>query len=349
MRGPHARRSRTFVRRHSGITSVLDPRWGRYRLMKPLIIPVSAVVPTRDRAPVLRRTLLSLAEQSALPAELIVIDGSSAEPSRKVVEEFEKLVSGHIAICWRRAEQLGAAIQRNQGVAAASQPFILFFDDDVLFEANCLAHLWTAIGADPLLGGVNAMITNQKYLPPGRVSRTLFTLLHGRNEPTFAGRIIGPAVNLLPEDRDDLSDVVSTEWLNLGCTLYRREALPNPPFDSVFTGYSMMEDVALSVRVGKNWRLANARTARIFHDSQVGSHKADISALAEMELVNRHYIMSTLLGRTRWSDYIRFLTWEAFNLLTTLAVGDNRRHFLPQLRGKARGLQRCLKGSSAKG
>ena len=315
--------------------------------MKPLIIPVSAVVPTRDRAPVLKRTLLSLAEQSALPAELIVIDGSSAEASRKIVEEFEKLVSDHIAICWRRAEQLGAAIQRNQGVTAASQPFILFFDDDVLFEAHCLARLWSAIDADPRLGGVNAMITNQKYLPPGRVSRTLFTILHGRNELTFAGRMIGPAVNLLPEDRDDLPEVVPTDWLNLGCTLYRREALPNPPFDSIFTGYSMMEDVALSVRVGKNWRLANARTARIFHDSQPGSHKADVSSLAEMELVNRHYIMSKLLGRNQWSDYIRLLTWEAFSLLATLAARDRRRSFLPQLQGMARGLRRCLKGSSA--
>ena len=316
--------------------------------MKPLIIPVSAVVPTRDRAPVLKRTLLSLAEQSALPAELIVVDGSSAEASRKIVEEFEKLVSGPIVICWRRAEQLGAAIQRNQGVTAASQPFILFFDDDVIFEADCLARLWSAIYADPRLGGVNAMITNQKYLPPGRVSRTLFTMLHGRNELTFAGRMIGPAVNLLPEDRDDLPEVVPTDWLNSTCTLYRREALPTPPFDLIFTGYSMMEDVALSVRVGNTWRIANARTARIFHDSQPGAHKADVSSLAEMELVNRHYVMSKLLGRNRWSDYISLFTWEVFSLLTTLAARDRRRSFLPQLQGVARGLQTCLRGTSTK-
>ena len=238
--------------------------------MKPLIIPVSAVVPTRDRAPVLKRTLLSLAEQSVLPAELIVVDGSSAEASRKIVEEFEKWVSNYIVICWRRAEQLGAAIQRNQGVTAASQPFILFFDDDVIFEADCLARLWSAIDADPRLGGVNAMITNQKYLPPGRVSRTLFTILHGRNELTFAGRMIGPAVNLLPEDRDDLPEVVPTDWLNSTCTLYRRGALPNPPFDSIFTGYSMMEDVALSVRVGKNWRASQCQNGTDFSRQPAG-------------------------------------------------------------------------------
>jgi glycosyltransferase involved in cell wall biosynthesis len=314
--------------------------------MRPLIIPVSAVVPTRDRAPVLKRTLLSLAEQSVQPAELIVIDGSSSEATQKIVGEISKLDLTHIATCWRLAEQLGAATQRNQGVTAASQPFILFFDDDVLFEANCLARLWSAIDDDPRLGGVNAMITNQKYHPPGRLSRTVFTIMNGRNELSFAGRIIGPAVNLAPEDRDDLPEVVPTDWLNLGCTLYRREALPNPPFDSVFMGYSFMEDVALSVRVGKKWRLANVRTARIFHDSQSGSHKADVSALAEMELINRHYIMSKLLGRNHLRDYLRLLIWEVFQLLVTLAVSDKRPSFLPQLRGKARGLRRYLKGSS---
>ena len=69
--------------------------------MKTLIIPASAVVPTRDRAPVLKRTLASLAEQSVLPAELIVIDGSSTGASRQVVEEFEKLAPDPIRICWR--------------------------------------------------------------------------------------------------------------------------------------------------------------------------------------------------------------------------------------------------------
>lgn len=167
----------------------------------------------------------------------------------------------------------------------------------------------------------------------------LFTLLHGRREHSFAGRIIGPAVNLLPEDRGDLPEVVPVEWLNTTCTLYRREALPHPSFDSVFTGYSMMEDVTLSVRVGRNWRLANARTARIFHDSQPGTHKADVSALAAMELVNRHYVMTQVLRRDRWRDFVRLGLWEAFQLTVCLARCESRNSFWPQLLGKGRALR----------
>ena len=302
--------------------------------MEPTIIPVSAVIATKDRAASLARTLDSLAAQGVLPAELIAVDGSVGDDSRVVLENWGTKFAPQVAVRWQRAEKLGAAIQRNQGIAAATQPFIWFFDDDILFEPECVNRLWRAMESDPQLGGVNAMITNQQYHPPGRVSRTLFTLLHGRRERSFAGRLIGPAVNLLPEDSADLPEVVSVEWLNTGCTIYRREALPQPPFDSIFTGYSMMEDVTLSVRVGRDWRLANARTARIFHDSQPGTHKADVSALAAMELVNRHYVMTEVLGRRHWRDYFRLLVWEGFQLAVGAIQTESRRHLPARCRGK---------------
>src|SRR5437762_10351673 len=125
------------------------------------------------------------------------------------------------------------------------------------------------------------MIANQHSCSPGLASRTVLRLIHGKGESSYAGRVICPAVNLLPEDSDDLPEIVPVEWLNLGCTIYRRDALPSPPFDSFFRGYSLMEDVVLSLRVAeRGWKLANVRTARIFHDSQPGVHKSDIAERA---------------------------------------------------------------------
>ena len=303
------------------------------------------MIATKDRAASLARTLDSLAAQGVLPAEVIAVDGSVGDDSRAVLENWGTKFAPQVAVRWQRAERLGAAIQRNQGITAATQPFIWFFDDDILFEPECVSRLWRAMESDPQLGGVNAMITNQQYHPPGRVSRTVFTLMHGRREHSFAGRIIGPAVNLLPEDRADLPEVVSVEWLNTTCTLYRREALPQPPFDSIFTGYSMMEDVTLSVRVGRSWRLANARTARIFHDSQPGTHKADVSALAAMELVNRHYVMTEVLGRRHWRDYFRLLVWEAFQLTVAALRTESRRRLPAISQGKWQALKRICASS----
>jgi GT2 family glycosyltransferase len=300
------------------------------------MVPICAVVPTINRGPVLERTLSSLEAQSALPAQLIVVDGSADDQSRKIVETWSTKLRAIMSVSWQKAATLGAAAQRNQGIASANQPFIWFFDDDILFEPECVLRLWRALESDPGIGGVSAMITNQHYQKPGLISRMMFAMLHGCIETTYAGRVIGPAINLLPDDRDDQPEVVPVEWLNTTCTIYRRKALPNPAFDSVFTGYSLMEDLTLSLRVAKTWRIANARTARIFHDSQPGAHKASAAALSQMDLVNRHYVMTTILGRKGLRDYLGLLLWEVFQLISVVASRTNRRNFMEIYRGKWR-------------
>jgi glycosyltransferase involved in cell wall biosynthesis len=313
-----------------------------------MILPVSAVVPTCNRAHVLRQAFDTLAAQQVLPAEIIVVDASTDPESRLVVEEWGLRVAPGCNVIWRPASETGAAIQRNQGIAISTQPFIWFFDDDVVFEAECLMRLWDALQSDSRLGGVNAMIVNQRYQPPGLISRLMFGLMNGGSEETFAGRVIGPAVNLLPEDREDLPVVVPVEWLNTTCTLYRREALPNPPFASQFVGYSAMEDVALSLVVGRAWKLANARTARIYHNSQPGAHKASVVELTRMRLVNRHYVMTEVLNRRGVAAYTRFALWELFGLLSGAASKEGLKT-LPQslfgrLAGAATVMRKCLDG-----
>jgi len=299
------------------------------------LLPVTVVIPTRDRAAALQRTLESLAEQSSQPADVSIVDASTEGSTRSLCEE-ESIPKLRSAVSWCRADLAGAASQRNQGVRAASQSTIGFMDDDVLLEADCFARLWRALNSDDRMGAVSAMITNQRYQSPGRISRFVFRLMDDRAESCYAGSILGPAVNLLPEDREDLPEVVPVEWLNTTCTLYRREALPDPPFPEHFKGYSLMEDVTLSLTVGRHWKLANARTARIYHDSQPGSHKMDPKLVAEMQLINRHYVMTKVLGRNRMSDYLKLFLFELFSLASTLQVPSGRAVFGPTLRGKAR-------------
>lgn len=294
---------------------------------------------------VMERTLESLMNQGVLPAELIVVDGSEDDATRVVVENFAMRTKGLCSVRCLRAEVLGAAVQRNQGVAVATQPVIWFFDDDILFEPDCVPRLWAALHSADDVGGVNAMITNQLYRAPGRASRLMFGLMGGRGS-SFAGRVLGPAVNLLPEDRAELPEIMPVEWLNTTCTMYRREALPEPPFPAHFTGYSLMEDVTLSVIVGRKWKLVNARTARIYHDSQPGSHKSDPAELSAMELINRHYVMTQILRRTGVMDYARLFLWEAFQLLTGVVQKHSRPYFLSDLRGKVMAITRLLRPTS---
>jgi glycosyltransferase involved in cell wall biosynthesis len=304
-----------------------------------VVVPISAIMPTRNRPDVLRRTLQSLRAQDLVPAELIIVDASDDDRTKVAIDDFLRHeVSPRFRMVREVAKERGAAIQRNQGWSRASQSVIWFFDDDVLFESNCLARLWAALQSDVGLGGVSAMITNQRYQQPGRISRFMFRLMAGRTQRSYAGQVLGPAVNLLPEDRDDLPEVVPVQWLNTTCTMYRREALPEPPFPAGFTGYSLMEDLALSLTVGSRWKLANVRTARVYHDSQPGEHKDDIVALSRMELVNRHHVMTKVMERCRSRDYAKLTLWELFQLTNCALRERGRRRFWLELRGKRLGI-----------
>ena len=81
----------------------------------------------------------------------------------------------------------------------------------------------------------------------------------------------------------------------------------------LLTGYSLMEDVTLSLRVGRKWKLANVREARIFHDSQPGQHKSDLRVLAKMEIINRHYVVRNILGQCGLVPLLRLGLWQAFS------------------------------------
>jgi hypothetical protein len=137
-----------------------------------------------------------------------------------------------------------------------------------------------------------------------------------------------------------MPEVVPVEWLNLGATIYRKEALSTPVFDSHFTGYSLAEDLSLSVTVGRNWKLMNARTARIYHDSQPGSHKNNAFKMGEMDVLNRHYIMRHVLMKRRVKDYFKLFLFEAFQWISGITAKDGIKTLLPSAAGRVVGLLR---------
>lgn len=305
------------------------------------ILPMSALIPTRNRSQALLRTFESLALQSHQPFEMVIVDASDDQSTKEICESPISNLSTKIR--YYTAVKLGAATQRNQAIAYATQDNIWLLDDDILLEPLCVERLWNALQSDPKMGGVNAMITNQKYTPPGRISRSLFEFLYGEKLESYAGKCIGPALNLLPEDRDDLPEVIPVEWLNTTCVLYRREALPDPLFPSHFTGYSLMEDVTLSLTVGKQWKLANARTARIFHDSQPGDHKNNEKVLSQMDLVNRHFVMTKILGRKTVADYFKLSVLQLFAIAALFGKEGKVKNLPAVVQGKIWGVVEIMR------
>ncbi len=85
---------------------------------------VSVVLPTHNRARLLRRAMVSVLDQLEGRDELIVVDDGSTDDTGKVASEFGD------AVQYVRTPGLGAGAARNIGVRQARNPLVAFIDSD---------------------------------------------------------------------------------------------------------------------------------------------------------------------------------------------------------------------------
>lgn len=300
-------------------------------------LPISALIPTLDRRDRLIRTLTGLFAQSTVPAEVIIVDASV---SPVTVADLPVPPAGVQVLCLP-ATVRGAAAQRNQALAAASRPYILFSDDDIDFEPGCIESLWQTLQADPACGACGCVITNQHYHPPGRTMRRVLHWLGCPADGSLAGRCVGPALNFLPAYEEPPRSV-RVDWLNLCCTLFRRADLPEPALLPFFHGYSLMEDAALTMEVGRTRRLLVPAGARVYHDARPADYKDRAFARERMEVINRWYVMRCIMRRDSLAWDLRLLAYQGFMTLISLQHASGWRRLPAALAGKAAGLLTVL-------
>lgn len=99
---------------------------------------ISVIIPTYNRADLLREALKSLTTQS-LPRdefEVIVIDDGSQDNTAHVCSDFEK----HLHLRYQKQINSGISAAKNMGIFMARAPLLFFFDDDDVADANLLAE-----------------------------------------------------------------------------------------------------------------------------------------------------------------------------------------------------------------
>ncbi|HUS15277.1 MAG TPA: glycosyltransferase family A protein [Chloroflexia bacterium] len=99
--------------------------------------PVSVVIPTHNRADLLRAAVDSVLAQTLPAREIVIADDGSTDHTRAVVSAFE---AAGAPIVWLPAPPDGTppgnrrSAARNRGVAAATAPWIAFLDSDDLWH-----------------------------------------------------------------------------------------------------------------------------------------------------------------------------------------------------------------------
>lgn len=111
---------------------------------------VTVVVPVKDRERLLPRALDSVAAQSYRPIELIVVDNGSTDNTPAIARSWaDKHAADDFTVKVLTEPTPGAAAARNRGLAAATAPYILFFDSDDTMRPQLITKAMKAFESSP--------------------------------------------------------------------------------------------------------------------------------------------------------------------------------------------------------
>jgi glycosyltransferase involved in cell wall biosynthesis len=154
---------------------------------------VSVIIPTRNRAALLREAIESAlaVRQDGFALEIIVIDDGSTDDTRAVTEGYP--------VTYLQGEQRGASAARNTGMVAARGDFITFLDDDDVWLPTNLAPQVRAFAQHPEYGAVFARV-----------------------QLTDANRVAyGDPIPAEPKASGWIFEDLLTYWPQLGCVVVR--------------------------------------------------------------------------------------------------------------------------------
>lgn len=222
---------------------------------------VSIIICTRNRPDEVIRCLNSIAQQSCLPQEVIIVDSSDSPILEARLDAWRD--EGVFEVRYVRSAP-GLPHQRNVGVQESSGDIVFFLDDDVILERNFIKEIKKVFDSDSSgeIGGVMGDILEERQMRQNTrwwqtlLRRCLFLPDYGDGRVRLSGFATRP---------HGLDEVKTTEFLS-GCEMaYRRKVLEEFAFDERLQGYALLEDLDFSYRVSRRYRNVYTPSARCRH------------------------------------------------------------------------------------
>jgi GT2 family glycosyltransferase len=301
----------------------------------PAPLKLTFVVATKDRPEELRRLWRSLCSQNRLPGEVVIVD-ASARPF-----PLADLEPVPIFLRYLRTGVASATRQRNLGLDAVGPDANLvgFLDDDAVLEEGAVEEMlrfWE--GADGEVGGAAFNLVNHPPLD-------LASLKHTRLAESLGFYSKRPGT-VAPSGFQTMIGFVErttwTDWLPSGASVWRREVVRDYRFDEWFDGYSYLEDLDFSYRVGKSFKLAVVAGARYSHLQAPGGRGGGY-AFGLREVLNRVHFVKKYPELSLRKCYAALSARLLMSL--ALAVRERRVSFIARAFGNAVGLVRSTLGT----
>lgn len=279
--------------------------------------------------------LQSVNEQSLYPDDILIIDGSTNNDTKTILEEnpFKNLRYYKVD-----DSQRGLTKQRNYGINQVGDAIdvVCFLDDDIVLEPDYFKQLLSTYTICSNALAVGGYITNevQWEVSDGKHRKDKFYFDgYMRNEPsrfklrqpfgllpdvapgympTFSH---GRSVSFLPPS----GKTYQVEQIMGGVSSYKKEVFNTHKFSDYFVGYGLYEDADFSLRIAKKGDLyinTNARLAH-YHDA---SGRPNQFKYGKMVLRNGWYVWRVKYQNPSLKARFKF---HATSLLLTLIRMSN--------------------------
>jgi GT2 family glycosyltransferase len=236
---------------------------------------ISVIIPTKNRAGDLDRTISTLVQQTHKADELIVVDQSRTPSALKT----EPLPLKHVY----SPGITGASQARNEGMKQASGDIWLFLDDDVLLELDFIDKLLAAY--DVGVTGVSGIITNYSSPP---IARRLWEFafevgpFHDDRQPVYRN-----AAKL------GSGTPIKVRQFTGALMSFRADVIRGLWFDENLHGASFGEDIDFCARLPRGSVLLITPQARLEHkrspEGRNSAHWLDLHAQGANYMRQRHW------------------------------------------------------------
>jgi GT2 family glycosyltransferase len=212
-------------------------------------VKVSVIILNWNGKRFLEDCLTSLAAQTFLNFEIVLVENGSTDGSAEFVRERYSWVKQLVL-----DQNLGFSGGNNQGLAVCRGEYIVTLNNDTRVETTFLAELVAAADADPGIGMVAAKMLN--FYDTGRIDSVGI-------RATTAGLGVNRGVGEADRGQYDTPEEVFGACA--GAALYRRAMLDEVGFfDAEFFAYYEDTDLAWRARLA-GWRCMTAPRAVVYH------------------------------------------------------------------------------------
>lgn len=206
---------------------------------------VSVIIATKDRPQDLKLTLECLRSQTFRSFEVIVVDESRDDRTRKVCRNFENdLLLRYYHV------RLGSLTRaRNFGVERSRGEILVFMDDDIRVAPNFLEKLYEIFERDNDVIGVQGVIISRRATYP-RLKNALRKVLMSWYIGSKKCVVRRSGLTARPSPLS-VRKRVEAEWFEGSCFAFRKEVFKHLRFDEKLILWAAFEDIDFSYRAYK--------------------------------------------------------------------------------------------------